>query len=132
LALLFTYSWNITTLEEKKNTCHKLVSGTWWTRSAQTWTYILVKEKETYLFLTDWNSGNFNAESYKWKYCKILGMYQFLSKCTGKYSSWILPTVSSDVPNLRHGNVSKVVQVLLLNSFLGTIYLNCTPYYFKL
>ncbi|WVY94273.1 hypothetical protein V8G54_033361 [Vigna mungo] len=44
-----------------------------------------------------------NAESNKWKYCKILGMYQFLSKCTRKYTSWILSTVSSNVPNTKHG-----------------------------
>jgi len=27
------------TLEERKNTCHKLVNGICWTRSALTWTY---------------------------------------------------------------------------------------------
>lgn len=49
---------------------------------------------------------NLNAESYKWKYCKVLGMHQFLTKCTRKYSSWVLPTVSSEVSNLRHGTHS--------------------------
>ena len=70
-------------------------------------------KRENYLFPTYCNSCNFNAESYKWKYCKILGVYQLLSKCTGEYSSWILPTVSSDVPNLRHGKASNFGYALL-------------------
>jgi len=52
-------------------------------------------------------------------------MHQFLKKCTRKYSSWILPTVGSNVSNHRLGKDSNFGNALVCEvSILETNCLN--------